>query len=130
MIWLGRIAWGVTILYWIALATATHLPPEDVHIPPSIGDKAVHAGAYFGLALLVGTSLLLTSSRRALVPLLVILIAMAYGAIDEWTQPIFNRACELADWIADLIGASTAAVVLFAVGRILGRRRINADGPS
>ena len=29
---------------------------------------------------------------------------MAYGAIDERTQPMFGRDCELGDWVADTLG--------------------------
>jgi VanZ family protein len=53
---------------------------------------------------------------------LAIAFAMAFGAFDEWHQQLIpGRSTELADWVADSIGAavgaSVAAIVEWRRGR-------------
>lgn len=94
--------------YWLALAIGTHIPVENVpNVPTS--DKALHFGAYFGLAVLVNTALLVCGRNHGW--LTVITCLAFYGAIDEWLQIPVGRSCEFADWLADLAGviAGTAA---------------------
>jgi VanZ family protein len=116
MTWLRRIFWFGTIAYWAVLFVVTHLPPERVpHMPGTITDKEVHALAYFLLSFALGVTLIVSLPGRRWIPLFVVAVAMAYGAIDERTQLFVGRACELGDWIADVAGAGVAAVILVIV---------------
>ena len=104
LLWLGALA-----AYWVALFASTHLPDTAVSGPVFDYDKLAHAGAYGIL-----TTLILVSWRRAGgAPglggrLLVASIVLAYGVVDELTQPFVGRQCELADWLADALGAGLA----------------------
>jgi VanZ family protein len=116
--------WTGAILYWIALCVMTHLPPGQVHIPRVFTDKQIHFAAYMMLSLVLGGAMMVTLPGRRWVPLYVIAVAMAYGAVDERTQLFVGRECELGDWIADVSGASAAAVVLFVAQFFLKSRQV------
>jgi VanZ family protein len=124
MTWLRVIFWIGTICYWGVLFALTHLPPSKIHEPTSITDKQAHFIAYAVLSFSVGATLMVTLPGRRWIPLFVIAMAMAYGAIDERTQPMFGRDCELGDWIADTLGAVSAAVLLFVVGYFVRPRPV------
>ena len=87
----------------VPLAVALRLP----YIP--VTDKTAHFVSYFLLA--AGISIAMMLQHRRNIPVTVLAIALAYGAIDEWTQIPVHRSCELADWYADAAGASTAVVL-------------------
>jgi VanZ family protein len=73
------------------------------------GDKAVHFLVYGLLGVLCCR---LGRGPRAAV--LAVLVTSAYGAGDEWHQSFVpTRAAELADWVADTLGAAVA-VSLYA----------------
>ena len=115
MTWL-RILFAVgTLAYWGTLFYLTHLPPERVTIPGRFTDKELHFAAYAALSLALGMTLLVTLPRTRWIPLYLVAIGMAYGAIDERTQLFVGRSCELGDWLADVAGASAAAFVIFIV---------------
>src|SRR4051812_14758594 len=118
------IFWIGTILYWGLLFTLTHLPPSKIHEPTSLTDKQCHFIAYAVLSFSVGVTLMVTLPGRRWIPLFVIALAMAYGAIDERTQPMFGRDCELGDWIADSLGSVAAAVVLFVIAFFVKPRQV------
>lgn len=120
--WLGPLL----AVYWLAIFAATHLP--QAALPPStLGDKAEHFIAYGLLAVLLNLWLIHRFPRLPMPWLWTLCIAMAYGAIDELTQPIVNRHAALGDWIADATGAALGVLlvntVLFAVARWRGRGR-------
>ena len=48
-------------------------------------------------------------------------IVMLSAAIDEWTQPLVGRVCDLNDWFADTIGAAIAVCVFLIVRASLVR---------
>lgn len=125
MTWLRVIFWIGTICYWALLFALTHLPPATIHEPTSITDKQAHFIAYAVLSFSVGITLMVTLPGRRWIPLFVIAMAMAYGAIDERTQPMFGRDCELGDWIADALGAVSAAVVLLLIGLFVKPRSLS-----
>src|SRR4051812_49190337 len=99
------------IVYWLLLFGATHLPP--IALPKThVSDKFEHFTAYCVLSILLAIVLGARRGRIALVSCsLTILIACAYGAIDEWTQPIVGRICDLHDWYADALGSIAGASV-------------------
>jgi hypothetical protein len=107
-------------LYWMGLGALTHMPPQ--HMPHSgLGDKLGHAAAFCLLgALLYSTLWLLRPMSRGLwwKTLLIVLI---YGALDEWTQPLTRRTCDLWDWVCDAAGVSVAVLTLSMVRFIVQR---------
>ena len=115
-----RAVWVVTILYWAAAFTMTHLPSSHVPGVP-VSDKLEH---FFGYGLLGGllfASLRLSGVRHAGMKVLVVL--MLYGMADEWLQmlPFVARSCEFADWCADIAGAAVAVVIGSGLACWLGR---------
>ena len=104
----ARIAWICVAIYWATIYIATHIPaPKLPYIP--VTDKTAHFVSYFLLS--AGISIAMMLQHRRNIPVTVLAIALAYGAIDEWTQIPVNRSCELADWYADAAGASSAVVI-------------------
>ena len=128
MTWIRRIFWLGTICYWVLLLTLTHMPASKVHVPGMLTDKQCHFLAYFGLSFGLGLTLLMTLPGKRWVPFYVIAVAMAYGAIDERTQLLVGRDCELGDWYADVAGACSAGVLLFIVGLFIKSRRPISTG--
>ena len=116
----ARIAWLLVAIYWATIFIATHIPaPKLPYVP--VTDKTAHFISYFLLA--AGISIAMMLQHRKSIPVTVLAIALAYGAIDEWTQIPVNRSCELADWYADAAGASCAVVLVsaFSLARYSGR---------
>ena len=94
------------ILYWIFIATLTHIPwPPGQRAGIPGADKVVHFCLYFGLAMLGVRWLSLRGARMTLggVVLLGILL-LFYGIVDELTQPLTQRSSSVWDWLADAIG--------------------------
>ncbi len=114
--------WVVTVGYWVTAFTLTHIP----RVPPvgaRGGDKTAHVIAYALLGALVYLSLWSGGRVRGFAALVTLGVALAYGALDELTQPLVGRSCELGDWVADAAGAALAVGVLSGVRRLLGRVR-------
>lgn len=104
------------ILYWLALATSTHLPraPE---LPLEHGDKYVHGVAFALLALLAATCWSAwRPPLRLRHALALAAILLVYAAVDELTQIPVGRQAELADWGMDALGV-IVALSLFVVFR-------------
>jgi len=104
---------SVWIAYWCAMFALTHAPARAVpHAPVPYADKICHFVMYFGLVWLGGQCL--RRRRRLSVRVLLgwMLLYALYGAIDEWTQPLVGRCCDLWDWISDLCGVLIATLVL------------------
>lgn len=119
--WIGRI-W---LTYWALLFTVTHIPPGQAgKFSFDLPDWLLHGVTYGALAALTLWALqqrLAGTDRRRIPPVRVffwIAVLMFYGAFDEWTQPLFDRHCELRDWLADMIGVA-AGLALGAVWRPL-----------
>ena len=111
--WLPPLLWAGVILF------VTSLPSGLV--PRQLGpfDKVIHFAIYGLFAVLLSRDLSQATGRwRA--ALLAVVIAVAFGAADEWHQGFIpGRSTDLADWRADSIGAAAGAV-LFALAH---RRR-------
>ena len=123
------VLWILAVAYWAVLATLTHLPPQRALNGPG-GDKLHHVLAYFLLAALLGPALWYAlPARRRFVPLIVLVVAAAYGAVDELTQPFIGRFCEFGDWVADVTGAAVACGLLYLVQAFSSRRADAADAP-
>jgi VanZ family protein len=104
------------ILYWGFLLTMTHLPH-----PPRMrdyGDKTLHLAAYGVLAFLLSMNFQIRKMAPERIIARVVVMVIIGGAIDEWTQPLFGRTCELMDWCADVAaagGVSTAVAMVASV---------------
>jgi VanZ family protein len=108
----------MTILWWLTMFAGTHIPaPRLPRVP--VNDKTIHTVMYGLLAASLMVSLHLSDKLKPGTGITVLAILLAYGAIDEWTQILVNRSCELADWHADAAGAGVAVVVVTLILRKL-----------
>ena len=72
-------------------------------------DKVEHVTAY---GLIAGFFLLsLKRPVRPAVPLIGLAILAALGALDETTQPLVERTCDLWDFASDLVGITIPCVI-------------------
>jgi VanZ family protein len=111
--------WLPVLLYMAAIFTVSGMssPP----MPSDVPDVSLHAVAYFGLGLLLIRALAGGTWKGVTTWALVLacVIAIAYGATDEWHQSfVANRHADLRDLRADAIGACVAAIVVGACGII------------
>ena len=124
---LPRLLWAATITFWVALSVLTHLPldryiPEEQKQWMQFLDKPEHFVAYFILTGLLGCSLAASYPRRPHLAWLAVPIALAYGAVDEWTQAWVNRTCSLNDWFANAVGTFAAVVPILMFQKFIRRR--------
>ena len=111
--------------YWALLFTVMHVPkPPGAHLVQRLGDKVLHAAAYFVLATLGGWAAQ-RRGRRLDGGWMVRwgLIYAAYAAADEILQPLINRTCQLSDWLADVIGVALALGLAWWLDSLRARRR-------
>lgn len=117
--WLPAAAWAATIFL---LSSQSTLPN-----PHGIDDKQAHAVTYGVLAVLclVGlTGAHLRRVRRLLV-LAAFVLAVAYGASDEFHQSFVpGRTPDLGDVLADAFGAALALGVAWGSAILLRRRHL------
>jgi VanZ family protein len=111
--------WAPVIAYMAGIFYASSIP--DPPVPANVSDVSLHEAAYFGLTLLVIRAL--ARGRWSGVTLTTLagawLIAVAYGATDEWHQSFVpNRTSEWRDLGSDAIGAFVATAVVGAWGII------------
>ena len=111
--------WLPVIAYMAAIFVASSIPEPPV--PGGVPDVSLHEAGYFGLALLLVRAL--ARGRWAGVTprtlALAWIIAVAYGASDEWHQSfVATRHAEIRDWIADAIGALGGVIAVGAWGII------------
>jgi VanZ family protein len=116
------------VLAWVGAFVATHLPPNEV---PDLhtSDKVAHAIGYGGLTSLLVLALASLGWPRGARILLAMGILLAYGALDELTQPAFLRTASFYDWLADAAGTSIAVAfweTLLAVLSSARERRFQA----
>ncbi|MBS0210600.1 MAG: VanZ family protein [Planctomycetes bacterium] len=113
-----RLAYGCLAAYWLVMFTATHWPSvrfaeqRVTHL-----DKIFHFSAYAVLMVLLVVAQrarrgdLANGARSWLARWGVLFITVAaYAAFDELTQPYFRRDADFYDWVADLAGATIAAI--------------------
>jgi VanZ family protein len=93
----------------------------DVPLPDGVDDKTAHYVAYMTLGLLVVRALARGLPARVTTGIAVItlVITIGYGATDEWHQSFVpGRSTELADLVADSLGAVAAVGLCWAWGMI------------
>jgi VanZ family protein len=108
---------------------AFHMPiskqvEDQVGLPPN-SDKKIHVVLYAGFGALLSGTLDACGRRRGRVaPLwvqaaLVMIIAAAYGYLDELTQPWTGRRYDVKDFLADVIGAAVG-IAIYQIFRAIG----------
>jgi VanZ family protein len=111
------------LCYWAVIFTITHLPPR--HVPHvNVSDKIEHFVGYGGLATLLYATLWAYRPHFRYSALFVIAVAMCYGAADEMLQTLVGRKADVRDWIADVAGATLAAIVMTLLRQLAWRRAI------
>jgi VanZ family protein len=98
------LSWGVVAIYWLGIFGGTHWPTPP-HAPFGNADKWMHFGAYSGLAFLLAVAMGMRRPVTLAVALAIVVLLAAYGALDETTQPLVGRDCDVWDWVADVTGA-------------------------
>ena len=118
--WRQRRVYAVVAAAWVAATVLTHVPPfwsDDG--PPRAGgvgpDKLLHLVGYFGLAVLTRWALATAGVRRASV--VTVAGLLAWGVIDELTQPPFGRSADALDYAADVVGTLLGVAAAAAIGR-------------
>ena len=101
-------------MWALLILAATSVPGESVPATGIAGiDKVVHFLLYAVLGAL--TARALPAARRVRHVVLSLLAISAFAALDEWHQQIIpGRSADLADWAADVTGASFAMLLLAA----------------
>lgn len=113
--WLPFACWAALVL------TLTSIPNPNVPTIPG-GDKVAHAIMYGVLGALAAYAL--HGVRRPILVHGMALLGIAlFAALDEWHQRFIpGRSADLADWMADVVGA--ALVFTFSIAAL--RRRESA----
>ena len=104
---------GLAGLWWSLIFIGTHIP---LNMPGGANalDKVQHAGAFFGLAVLLCAAYEAWRPGREWGYCFVFLAAIAYGGIDEWTQSFVPyRSSDVRDWLADAGGAALGVGLMF-----------------
>lgn len=105
--WLPAALWA-SLIFWASSRPASLIPL----IPLPHADKGIHFVEFAVLCYLICWAQ--QTSRRGLraVMWLAVLTASAYGAVDEYHQSFTpERTPEIADWVADTLGAVTAGLL-------------------
>jgi VanZ family protein len=102
-----RSRWGwLLAAYWIALFTATHLPPNVPIVPGTGGDKVAHLVAYAILAFLIACYWQASAGRLGREHYFwIVVVCAAFGVVDELLQIPVGRDASTFDWVTDLLGA-------------------------
>lgn len=117
-----RVATLLLIAYWLALFAGTHAPRQIVSTVTH-NDKVVHLAAFAGLAFLLAWAIPTRRDDRWMNVRLALLLAVTYGAIDEFTQIPVGRTADVWDWIADCIGATLGLAAYLSLRAFLAGRR-------
>ena len=121
---LRHVMLAVLVALWMTAAALTHWP--QLSGVPNVGDKTLHLVGYFGLAGALWLALYAYRTRLPWRPILTLAIMSAYGAIDEITQPYFQRSCDIRDWYTDVLGTLAAIVLLEMLAFVAARLRKGA----
>ena len=96
----------LTASCFLILYTLTHIPPSSgTPSDPQVGDKTLHLVAYLGIGFVLTYWMHCFFLKPTfLLACLSFGVGALFGAFDEWTQPFFDRVCDIEDWYADLSG--------------------------
>ena len=108
-------------VYWMFIFVGTHLP-ATIDASPAWNDKVKHFSAFFLLGLLM--SCVFTSGGRRSRLWLVLVIGMAYAAVDEITQRFVpGRMPDVFDFAADSAGLIAATLLYASISSFWQRDR-------
>jgi len=115
--------WGPVIVYVAVIFYLSSL--SDISVAAPYPDHILHAGEYFGLAILVARALngglQRPISSRSL--LLAFLFCVIYAVSDEIHQMFVpNRYADLTDVLSDVVGAALGLLGLLFMQRMVLRR--------
>ncbi len=113
-----RVAVAVTLIYIVAITLFSlvklSLDLNEDDLFPHF-DKVIHFCLYFGLNLLLLTTMRLFRKHRTPLSVRTILtttlFAILYSLVIEYLQPYFGREMEMLDGVANISGAITGAVL-------------------
>ena len=123
--------WGPVLVYMAVIFYVSSL--HEAPLPQGISDKSAHWLGYTGFSVTIVRALAGGLGRRiaASTAMVAVLIAVAYGASDEFHQVFVpGRSAELADLGADALGAIVGAAGCWAWGIISIRGRARGPAPS
>jgi len=111
-----KFVYAPLILYWVILLLATSLPTDFLPEKPfDFFDKDEHFTAYGILGFLFALSLHFQSRIKLFAEkyfISTIIICGTYGLLDEIHQLFIpGRYCDLADWLADMVGILCGTLV-------------------
>lgn len=117
--WLPPLLWAGVILFVTSIPTGVF--PRQV----TAYDKYVHLALYGLFAVLLTRDISQVTGRwRASV--LAVMIAIAFGAADEWHQRFIpGRSSDIGDWRMDSVGAAGGAVLFALYSRFRPRTPIS-----
>jgi VanZ family protein len=106
------------VVYWLLVSIGTVIPAETIY-KYSINDKLEHLIVYFILTIFVIFSNAVQDKFILLRkhPLIFAFLFIAvYGMLNELAQLyIPDRFCDFYDWLADVIGAFMAIILIFSL---------------
>lgn len=122
--------WSTLFLLWgivLWLLSDGPIPMRDGPDLPGF-DKILHFGYFFGGAGLLSAALYLHGSNRPgfswrRLVITVVIVLATVGALDEWHQSWIPERSgnDFGDWLADIAGALTGALVFKCFHRLLGQ---------
>lgn len=115
---------GLLAVYWLLLLVGTHLPWAPGPGIALLSDKVLHFAGFVGLALLLAWMFSFRSVLTKTHAVIVVVICGLYGAMDELTQPLSGRTCDVNDWLADLAGAAAGVAMFWLVSTIRHGNRV------
>lgn len=111
---------GILALYWFVLFICTHIPRLNLsEIDVHTSDKVLHFAAFFILTLIYWWAVYGKKhpSYRHRGTYITLALIASYAALDETTQELIHRTCDIKDWTADMLGTGTALFLLFCLRR-------------
>ncbi len=96
------------LIYWLSDQPSLPVPMLFPH-----QDKVHHGVAYFIMGLLAVRSFNFFIRNPVLLALMSLFFCSVYGGFDEWHQSFVpGRDADVADWVADTVGAAFGILLL------------------
>ncbi len=113
-----KVTVALLAIYWPVFFIFAHIPFPDKIRAAGVSDKGLHFLAYMVLTFLLWFSLRPNDRARwrDCWPWLVLVIVLLYALVDEATQGLIGRSCDVRDVIADAVGAVGALVLVSLSG--------------
>jgi len=116
------------LIFWLGSVEM----PDGPEGPPMPSDKVMHLLAFGGMQLVVFRAVRWRWRRLGLVAQLIRAAALAagLGALLELYQAFLPyRSCDVADWVADVIGVALASGLIALLTRAVGGNALVASEP-